>query len=197
MNTKEILNRLKVMLAIEDKAEETKMKTAAFLIDGTEVYVEEGAIEPGNILYVVAEEGDVLAPEGMHETADGLLVSVGPAGEIVSVEPKAPVEEPVEAEKKEEVEAEKVEEEPVEAGYKDKEKMMADDLLEGMAELLKPFITELKSLKEDMEAAKVKMNAIAEQPGASRIKNSSIKATKEVDEVAAKLEKIKQIKNKK
>ena len=192
MNTKEIISRLKVLLAIEDKAEETKMKTAATLVDGTEVYVEEGAIEPGNVLYVVSEEGDVLAPEGMHETSEGLLVSVGPDGSIISVEPKAPVE----AEKKEDEEEVKAEDE-VEENEKPVEEKMADDLLEGMAELLKPFIDEIKSLKEEVEQAKVKMQSIADQPAASRIKHSVQKSAKEVDEIEVKLAKIKQLKNNK
>jgi len=194
MNTKEIMNRLKVLLAIEDKVEE-KMKTTATLVDGTEVYVEEGAIEPGNILYIVNEEGNVLAPEGMHETSDGLLVTIASNGEIVSVEPKAPVE----AEKKEdEVEDEVMAEETEDEDKKSEEKM-ADDLIEGMAELLKPFIDEIKSLKEEVEQAKVKMNAIADQPAATRIKHSSIAKTalSDGDAISFKLEKIKQLKNNK
>lgn len=193
MNTKEILNRLKVMLNFEDVKEQMAKAT---LVDGTEVYTE-GELAPGSILYVVNEEGDVLAGEGMHETTDGLIVSVGPAGEIVSVEPKAPVE--AMEKKKEEVEASKEKDkvEAMEDPMEEPKAEIAENLLEGMVELLKPFIAELKALKEEVEQAKVKMQEIADQPAASRIKNSAFKPVSNDDEVAAKLEKIKKIKNNK
>lgn len=194
MNTKEILSRLKVMLNLEDVKEQMAKAT---LVDGTEVY-SEGELAPGSILYVVSEEGDVLAPEGMHETADGLIVSVGPAGEIISVEPKAPVEAMEDKEQK--VEASKEEDEVKAEEMPNMEEPKADvaeNLLEGMVELLKPFIAELKALKEEVEQAKVKMQEIADQPAASRIKNSTFKPASNDDEVAVKLEKIKKIKNNK
>lgn len=194
MNTKEIINRLRVMLNLEAVKEQMAKAT---LVDGTEVY-SDGELAPGSILYIVREEGDVLASEGMHETADGLLVTVGPAGEIISVEPKAPVE--AMEDKKEVVEAAKEENkvEAMEPLVEEPKVDIAENLLEGMVELLKPFIAELKSLKEEVAQAKVKMQEIANQPAASRIKNSSVVRTiVSEDEVSLKLAKIKKIKNNK
>jgi len=204
MNTNEIIKRLKVMLSLEEaepeviqeKMEEEKveekMKSLATLIDGTEVFTMDGPIAPGSILNVVTEgEEQVLAPEGIHETVDGLLVSVGEAGQILSVEPKAT---------------------DVEAGYdKDKEEKMEEvvveapegaeeptkDLLEGMAELLKPFIEEVKELSEEFKKIKARFEAIAEQPATSKIKTKMSKTKEDLDVVENKIEILKRIRKNK
>lgn len=191
MNTNEIIKRLKVMLSLEEKEVTEKMKSLATLVDGTEVFVEEGEIAPGSILYVVTEgEEEVLAPEGLHETTDGLLVTVGEAGEIISVEPKV-VEAPVEAaeEDKDKVE-EKMEDVEVEveapAGAED----ATEALLEGMAELLKPFIEEVKVLTDEFKKMEQRFNAIADQPASTKIKT---KLSANIDEVEKKIEILKKI----
>ena len=101
----------------------------ATLVDGTEVYTE-GELEPGAILFVRAGEGadeDPFAPEGIHETTDGLLITVGASGEITNVEEKGGGEEtPAEAQESFEEEEEVIEE---------KKEFDMDGMLEGIADL--------------------------------------------------------------
>src|SRR5210317_1884889 len=96
MNVNDVIKKLKVMLSTEEVVE-TKFAEAE-LVDGTQVYTE-GELEPGAILFVRAGEGvseDPFAPAGLHETTEGLLITVGENGEITSIEEKA--EENIEAE---------------------------------------------------------------------------------------------------
>jgi hypothetical protein len=189
MNTQEIIKRLKVMLSLEDdKKVDQEMKSLATLIDGTEVFVMDGEIAVGSILNIVTEgEEQMLAPEGMHETTDGMLVTVGEAGEILSVEPK---------------------ETQVEAGYdKDKEEKMeevaveapeglegpTEDFLQGMAELLQPFIEEVKELTEEFKKIKARFEAVADQPATGKIKTKMSKTKEDLSDVENKIEILKKI----
>ena len=194
MNTNEIIKRLKVMLSLEEKEVTEKMKSLATLVDGTEVFVIEGEIAPGSILYVVTEgEEEVLAPEGLHETVDGLLVTVGEAGEILSVEPKAAVEAPVEAgDYKDKVVEEEMEVAEIEVEAPAGADMATEALLEGMAELLKPFIEEVKVLTDEFKKMEQRFNAIADQPASTKIK-TKLSADKNVDDVEKKIEILKKI----
>ena len=132
MTVNDAISKLRVMLgaATEEVKEvvETKMAEAT-LVDGTEVYTE-GELEPGAILFVRAGEGadeDPFAPEGIHETTDGLLVTVGASGEITNVEEKGGEEEtPAEAQESFEEEEEVIEE---------KKEFDMDGMLEGIAEM--------------------------------------------------------------
>ena len=107
MTVNDAISKLRVMLGAateevkevvmeEEVKEEVEVKMAeATLVDGTEVYTE-GELQPGAILFVRAGEGadeDPFAPEGQHETTDGLLITVGESGEIMSVEEKGGSEE--------------------------------------------------------------------------------------------------------
>jgi len=193
MNTNEIIKRLKVLLSLEEEKVEEKMKSLATLIDGTEVFVMDGDIAPGSILNVVTEgEEQALAPEGIHETVDGLLVTVGEAGEILSVEPKSAE---VEAGYDKDKEEEKMEEVVVEAPEGAEEP--TKDLLEGMAELLKPFIEEIKELSEEFKKIKARFETIAEQPATSKIKTKLSKTQEHLDEVENKIQILKKIRKSK
>ena len=103
MDVQQAITKLRVLLGAETEEvveiqndehieEETEVKMAeATLVDGTEVYTE-GELEPGAILFVRAGEGaseDPFAPAGLHETTEGLLITVGENGEITSIEEKA------------------------------------------------------------------------------------------------------------
>ena len=141
----------------------------ATLVDGTEVYTE-GELQDGAILFVRAGEGvseDPFAPAGIHETTDGLLITVGENGEITSIEDKSPEVEASEEEKKEEVEMEEVEEE-VEV----KKEFDADALLEGVASLLKPYTEEIKELKEELSVLTSRFNEVADEPAAKKVSNT-------------------------
>lgn len=180
MTVNDAITKLRVMLGAstetvvrmeEEEVKETiEVKAAeATLVDGTEVYTE-GELQDGAILFVRAGEGvseDPFAPAGIHETTDGLLITVGENGEITSIEDKSPEVEASEEEKKEEVEMEEVEEE-VEV----KKEFDADALLEGVASLLKPYTEEIKELKEELSVLTSRFNEVADEPAAKKVSNT-------------------------
>jgi len=171
MKVTDVIKKLKLMLAeTTEVVKETEVKMAeATLVDGTEVYTE-GEIVPGAILFVRAGEGvseDPFAPAGIHETTTGLLVTVGEGGEIVSVEEKAPVE----AKK----DYKMAEGEKVEEIVKKEVEMSLDEILLAIAEILKPYIADMASVKEEMTTLEGRFNKIADQPGGKKI-TTSLKA---------------------
>jgi hypothetical protein len=174
MKVNEVIKKLKLMLAEStDVVEETKVKeemAEATLVDGTEVYTE-GEIVPGAILFVRAGEGvseDPFAPEGIHETTSGLLITVGEGGEIVSVEEKAPVEA---GKKTKMAEDEKAVEEIV----KEEIEMSLEEVLLAIAQILAPYIKEMNGIKEEIEVLESRFNKVANEPAAKKI-SSSFKA---------------------
>lgn len=156
-----------------DVVEETKVKeemAEATLVDGTEVYTE-GEIVPGAILFVRAGEGvseDPFAPEGIHETTSGLLITVGEGGVIASVEEKAPVEA---GKKTKMAEDEKAVEEIV----KEEIEMSLEEVLLAIAQILAPYIKEMNGIKEEIEVLESRFNKVANEPAAKKI-SSSFKA---------------------
>ena len=177
MTVNDAISKLRVMLGAateevkevvmeEEVKEEVEVKMAeATLVDGTEVYTE-GELQPGAILFVRAGEGadeDPFAPEGQHETTDGLLITVGESGEIMSVEEKGGSEEtPEEAQ------------ESFDKHYDDekKEEFDMDGLLEGIAGMLKPYTEEIKELKEELSVLTSRFNEVADEPAAKKVSNT-------------------------
>lgn len=184
MTVNDAITKLRVMLGAstetvvemetEEKVEETvEIKAAeATLVDGTEVYTE-GELETGAILFVRAGEGvseDPFAPAGIHETTDGLLITVGENGEISSIEDKSPEVEASEEEKKE-VEMEEEEDK--------KEEFDMDGMLEGIAAMLKPYTEEIKELKEELSVLTSRFNEVADEPAAKKVSNTFSKVANE------------------
>lgn len=102
MTAQEALYKIRVMLGVEDTSKEVSTEPEAetsnielaetTLVDGTKVKVE-GDFAEGKQLLVETPEGDIPAPMGVHETADGLLIEVDEQGVIVSItEPTAEAE---------------------------------------------------------------------------------------------------------
>ena len=181
MTVNEAITKLRVMLsgsteevietpvAMEEETtteEETVKMAEATLVDGTAVYTE-GELAVGAILYVSTEEAeDPFAPEGMHETSDGMMITVGENGEITSIEEAAPTE-ALEEEKKEEVE---MEEEVIEEEVKTE--MTSEELLGAIAELISEY---KKEVKEEMNSLTERFNAIADEPATNPVRNNFTK----------------------
>lgn len=206
MNVQEVITKLKVMLGAEtetveevqlEKTEEVQLEETveetveskmaeAELIDGTKVIVD-GELEVGKTLLVVPAEGEepVAAPAGLHETTEGLLIQVGEAGEITSIE-----EAEAEAVESEEV----VEEELAEEGDKKEAEMSAEELVEAIAAMIQPQAEELKNLKEELSNLKERFNVVADQPAAEKVKNTFSQQAADAKSVAeARLERLLQI----
>lgn len=169
MTVQQAITKLKVMLGAEEEVVVEVKNAEATLVDGTEVYTE-GELEPGAILFVRAGEGadeDPFAPEGVHETNNGLLVTVGENGEIVSVEEKG--QEATPAEEQETFEDEDKKEELEE----EKEKVeMAEGLLEAIADMIKGYTDQLEEVKEEMSSLTERFNEVADQPAAKKVSNT-------------------------
>jgi len=184
MTVNDAISKLRVMLGAateevkevnmetEEVKEEVEIKAAeATLADGTEVYTE-GALEAGAILFVRAGEGvseDPFAPAGIHETTEGLLITVGDNGEITAIEDQSPEVAASEEEKKEEVEMEEEIKEDIEV----KKEFDAEELLEGVASLLLPYTEEIKELKAELSVLTSRFNEVADEPAAAnKVRNT-------------------------
>lgn len=177
MTAKEALTKLTVMLGLntpevtetahvetveastEENVEATQTVEAEFqeatLVDGT-VVMTEGELTVGAVLYVVTEEGNVLAPEGMHETTDSFIVTVDADGVILAIEEKAAEEAPVAAE-----------EAPVAA-----EADFSEDLVKSISDLIAPALNEIASLKEEVASLQSNFSSFKEEPAGKKITNN-------------------------
>ena len=177
MTVNDMVKKLRVMLAA-DKAVVTEAKFAeATLVDGTVVYTD-GELEVGAILLIKTEEGEEspFAPEGIHETTEGLLVGVGPNGEIMEISE-------VEAEAKpEEIIEEVMEEVEVEVPVSEAAIPATEELLTGIAEMIAPFTEEIAALTEEVVELKAKFAVIADEPAAKPIRNTFAENKKIADE---------------
>ncbi len=177
MTVNDMVKKLRVMLAA-DKAVVTEAKFAeATLVDGTVVYTD-GELEVGASLLIRTEEGEEspYAPEGIHETTDGLLIGVGPNGEIMEISE-------VEAEAKpEEIIEEVMEEVVVEAPVSEAAIPATEELLAGIAEMIAPFTEEIAALTEEVVELKAKFAVIADEPAAKPIRNTFAENKKIADE---------------
>ena len=179
MTVEKAISKLRVMLgAATEQVKEVKMDehegeekkevkmAEATLVDGTEVYTE-GELQAGAILFVRAGEGapeDPFAPEGKHQTTDGLLITVGESGEITNVEEASGEEESVS-------EAEESFEEEEEVIVKEKD-FDVEGLLEGIAGMLEPYTEEIKELKEELSVLTSRFNDVADEPAAKKVSNT-------------------------
>ena len=187
MNVNDVITKLKVMLGSEEAVEVVEAKFAeATLVDGTEVYTE-GELEVGAILFVRAGEGvsdDPFAPEGMHETNDGKVITVGENGEISKIEDVAEAAEPV---KEDEAEVELSEDK------KDEKEFDAEGLVAAIAEMLIPQTEVIEELRKELSTLKERFEVVADQPAAKPVaKNTFADAKVSKDnEIARRLEMIK------
>jgi len=166
MTVNDLVKKLRVMLAADKEVvTETKMAEAE-LVDGTVVYTE-GELAVGATLLIKVEEGEEspYAPEGIHETTDGMLVGVGPNGEIMEISE-------VEAEAKpEEIIEEVMEEVEVEVEVPEEAIPATEELLTGIAEIIAPFTEEIAALTEEVTELKAKFSKLADEPAAKPIRN--------------------------
>lgn len=81
MEYKQTLNKVRALLSIEVKLAQ------ATLIDGVTI-LEAEAFEPDYSVGIVTEDGIIPAPVGVHETTEGMIITVEVEGIIKSVEMK-------------------------------------------------------------------------------------------------------------
>tara|TARA_R110000796_G_scaffold163724_1_gene280692 strand:- start:4465 stop:5058 length:594 start_codon:yes stop_codon:yes gene_type:complete len=167
MNVDKLMTKLRVMLgaSTEEVVEvvETKMASAE-LVDGTQVEVD-GELEVGKVLSVVTEEGLIPAPAAIHETTDGMLITVGEAGVIESIEEKEAEATEVVEDTETEVEVALEEEVPT----LEQEEAETADLLSSIAELLAPYTEQITELQKQVEYLGERFESISDEPAAKPI----------------------------
>jgi len=200
MTINDAITKLRVMLGAEepvtevkneDATEETKVAMAeATLVDGT-IVMTEGELVPGAILYISVEEGEApFAPEGQHETTDGLIISVGENGEVLAIEEKEEEAEPVAEAAGEEKEEEMAEEAVTEA-------FDADALLSGVAEIIKPYAAKIEELSNELSTLTARFEEVADMPAAQPVKRNFMedaRAAKAVED--ARFDRLARLRNK-
>lgn len=186
MTVSDAIKAVKVMLGQDVPTQEVELTNEtveqtfaeATLVDGT-VVMTEGELAPGAVLKIKVEEGEeeVLAPQGVHETQEGLVVTVGEGGMIESIEEAGA----------EAVEAEDVKEEEMEEEIKVevKEELNAEHLLEAIADLIKEYKNEIDEVKEEMSTLTERFEAVADSPAAKTVKKSFFEEAVAAKEVAS------------
>ena len=167
MTVQDMVKKLRVMLAADQAVVTEQIFAEATLEDGTVVYTD-GALEVGATLLIKTEDGveSPYAPEGLHSTTDGKLITVGSNGEIMEIteiEGDAVAEEVVE---------EQLEEVTVEAPVSEAAVPATEELLAGIAEMIAPFTEEIAALTEEVVALKARFNKIADEPASKPVRNS-------------------------
>ena len=164
MNAFEALTKIRVMLGMEAEAEVKSVELAEVtLVDGTVVKVE-GELAEGKMLVVVTEEGEIPAPEGIHETSDGKLITVDAEGMITAVEDK-PVEEVEQEMEAEEPISEQPESNPNEVSF-------SEDFLAQVAGLITPLTERLDAIEAKFSGLSSEFQEFSAQPAADKITNN-------------------------
>ena len=167
MTVNDAITKLKVMLGAETEevvVVENKFAEAT-LVDGTIVFTDGELVEGATLLVQTAEgEEPLAAPAGLHETTDGLVITVGENGEVVSIE-ETGAEVEASEDKKEEVE---MEEEVTE----EKEEFDAEGMLAGIAEMILPYTDQLTKIKEELSSLEARFNTVADEPAAKKVRNT-------------------------
>ena len=167
MTVNDMVKKLRVMLAADTEVVTEAKFAEAELVDGTVVYTD-GELEVGAALLIRTPEGEEspYAPEGIHETTEGLLIGVGPNGEIMDIT------EAGEDTVTEEVIEEELDEVVVEAPVSEEAMPATAELLTGIAEMIAPFTEEIAALTEEVTALKARFQTIADEPAATPIRNT-------------------------
>lgn len=155
----------------------------AKLVDGTQIKVEGEALAEGAKVVVVTEQGEVPAPDGVHELEDGSKVETKD-GAIVKIEeaPKAEAEMP---------EAEKPEVEvsiPVEA-----------ELVSLVKEFVAKMGDKIKAMEDQLSSMNAEFNSFKKEPAAKKIADGKTDFNKQAnnDLIDDKISAIMSLRNKK
>jgi hypothetical protein len=142
LNLESVISTLKSVFADAEVEETTEDNFAeATLVDGT-IVKWEGELADGTALVVVMPEGEVAAPDGIHELSDGTLIETA-GGLVVNIEAAA------DQEKKEE------EEEMYDNEFNSE---MLNDLIEkAMAKYAEAFTASLDLVKSENESLKAEL----------------------------------------
>lgn len=131
----------------------------AKLTDGTKIKVEGEGLMEGAKVVVVTEEGEIPAPNGVHELEDGTKVETV-EGVIARIEAKPEVE--VELK---DVEVEGPAGSEVEVSMPDP----MDEFISLVKDMMEKISEKMKSMEEKVEEVKSEFNAFKKEPAAKKI----------------------------
>jgi hypothetical protein len=213
-NERNVVGEIKnLMVKFGFMSKEDVKEEFAKLADGTEIRIEGDELKEGAMVYVVSEEGDIPAPDGVHVLEDGSEVRTegGSIAEIKIKEEAEEVEEEVEVEagehedkEKEDMEEEIKEEvkeeiiEKLEEVEDEKEEVeMEEDIKEEAAdkivEVIVPILEKVKDLEEELKKVQASFEAFRNEPAAKPIN----KTKKEFSRTDHMVERILQLRNSK
>ncbi len=89
INLESVINTLKSVFADAEVAAEEKIFGEAALVDGT-IVKWEGELMEGTAITVVLPEGEVAAPDGIHEVSDGTIIETA-GGLVVNIQPMSEI----------------------------------------------------------------------------------------------------------
>jgi hypothetical protein len=162
------------------KNEETEIVKEIFvdakLVDGTEIKVSGDGLVEGAKVMVVTAEGEIVAPDGVHELEDGTKVETK-EGVIAKIE-EAVKEEPEMEEPKVEIEV-------------SKEEKMESEVVSLLKDLVVKLGEKIASLEGKVEGMSADFNAFKKEPAAKKIADGKTeKFNKTDDYIDSKLEAI-------
>ena len=152
---------------VEVEVEETKFVEST-LIDGTIVINDEEVLEIGQKLYVVTEDGRIDAPEGEHETVDGIIVTVDAEGIISDIK------------EKEEIEPEA-------------EEVIVSEVVEAFTQAIEKLNAEIETLRNDNTELKEKFQKFSNQPATVPVMDRKGFSTEVANKKASKMDKLAQL----
>lgn len=183
MTAKEAIKQISVMLGVAQEGETAEtvveIQLAEYeLVDGTMVKCEGDKLEVGKELFVVTEEGDIPAPEGKHQTKDGLVVSVDAEGVITEVE------EVVEEEESAEEVAEEFETEATEEVTEETTVSLSEEVVSQVMDALNTIGAKIEALEGRMDTSEQEFHAFKNEPAAGKITNNLNDSNKSQGELA-------------
>ena len=152
---------------VEVEVEEKKFVEST-LIDGTIVINDEEVLEIGQKLYVVTEDGRIDAPEGEHETVDGIIVTVDAEGIISDIK------------EKEEIEPEA-------------EEVIVSEVVEAFTQAIEKLNAEIETLRNDNTELKEKFQKFSNQPATVPVMDRKGFSTEVANKKASKMDKLAQL----
>jgi gamma-glutamylcyclotransferase (GGCT)/AIG2-like uncharacterized protein YtfP len=170
MTANEAIKSIKVMLGVapvgetvDTLVEDVKL-AAATLMDGTK-FEADGEFEVGKQAFVITSEGErVEAPEGKHETTDGIVFTTDRVGVITAIDEV----EDGEAKEVEEVESE------VELETEETEETisLSAEAIDSLVESLNSIQSGLENLESRINATQEEFHAFKDEPAAAKITNN-------------------------
>lgn len=158
MTPKEAIDRIAELLSL--KFAKHSFATTS-LTDGTEITNNlDEEFKIGQELFVVNESTLSPAPEGKHETREGLVLTVDSSSVIIAIEQKA-TEAPANEDGNASTETtqEGMEEEVAVEVPEAVSDVLTEDVVQAVVEALAPVVEEVKAISEEMKKLKEKMQA--------------------------------------